>query len=350
LKVHTGMKKKILVLVTAGLIVVAIFFIWEIFGSATAFAGDKYFLYIRTGMNYEEVVRSVEENAVVRNISFFKWLANRFDYPTNIKAGKYEIKTGESLYSILRKLRNGRQVPVNLVITKLRTKEDLATLVGRHFECDSSSFMRFVENNDSLKAYDLDSNTIMTAVFPNTYTYFWNTTPGRIFRKLIIAYKDYWTPEKRQLALSHALTPTSAYILSSIIEEETNKQDDKPKIASVYINRLDKGMKLSADPTIKYAMRDFGLKRVYQKYLSIESPYNTYTHTGLPPGPICTPSEQTLDAVLNAPRTNYLYFVAKPDFSGYSNFSETFEQHLKYAKQYQKALDSLMDTAKVFDK
>jgi UPF0755 protein len=340
------MKKKIVLLTLAMLILCLAFSIWEVFGSATAFAGDKYFLYIRTGMNYEEVVHSLEENSVVKNISFFKWLAHRFDYPTNIKAGKYEIKKGESLFSIMRQLRNGKQISVNLIITKLRTKEDLAALIGRHFECDSTAMMAFLENNDSLKAYNLDSNTIMTAVFPNTYAYFWNTTPSRIFRKFIAAYHQYWTVEKQQLAAGQKLTPTSAYILSSIIEEETNKNDDKGKIASVYINRLNKGMKLSADPTIKYAMRNFELKRVYQKYLFIESPYNTYTHTGLPPGPICTPSEQTMDAVLNAPRTNYLYFVAKPDFSGYSNFSENFEQHLKYAKAYQKALDSLMSATK----
>jgi UPF0755 protein len=340
------MKKKIVLVTLVVLILCVAFSIWEVFGSATAFAGDKYFLYIRTGMNYEEVVHSLEENSVVKNISFFKWLAPRFDYPTNIKAGKYEIKKGESLFSILRELRNGKQISVNLVITKLRTKEDLASLIGRHFECDSIAIMAFLENNDSLKAYDLDSNTIMTAVFPNTYTYFWNTTPSRIFRKFFAAYNQYWTVEKKQLATDQKLTPTTAYILSSIIEEETSKNDDKGKIASVYINRLNKGMKLSADPTIKYAMRNFELKRVYQKYLFIESPYNTYMHAGLPPGPICTPSEQTMDAVLNAPRTNYLYFVAKPDFSGYSNFSENFNQHLKYAKAYQKALDSLMSATK----
>ncbi|MBS1933886.1 MAG: endolytic transglycosylase MltG, partial [Bacteroidetes bacterium] len=133
--------------------------------------------------------------------------------------------------------------------------------------------------------------------------------------------------------------PTTAYVLASIIEEETNMQDDKGKIASVYLNRISKGMKLAADPTIKFALGNFELKRIYEKYLSVESPYNTYKYAGLPPGPICTPTVATIDAVINAPKTNYLYFVAKPDFSGYSNFAETFEQHLKYAREYQKALD-----------
>ena len=168
------------------------------------------------------MVDSLKENNVLKGIFFFNWLANRFDYPENVKAGKYEIKKGENLITVLRMLRNGKQVPVNLTITKLRTKEDLASLVGKHFECDSASFINYLENNDSLKNYDLDSNTIMTAVFPNTYTYFWNTTPTRIFKKFVAARNEFWCAKKKQLADDHRLTPATAYILASIIEEETN--------------------------------------------------------------------------------------------------------------------------------
>ncbi|HTB26799.1 MAG TPA: endolytic transglycosylase MltG, partial [Puia sp.] len=143
-------------------------------------------------------------------------------------------------------------------------------------------------------------------------------------------------------AADHHLNRITSYILASIVEEETTRKDDKPKIASVYLNRLASGMRLSADPTVKFALRRFDLKRVYEKYLLIESPYNTYLNAGLPPGPICTPSIESMDAVLNAPQTNYYYFVAKPDFSGYSNFAETYTEHIKNAKEYQKALDEQM--------
>jgi UPF0755 protein len=233
-------------------------------------------------------------------------------------------------------------VPVNLVITKLRTREDLASLIGRKFECDSASFMRYMNNTDTLKFYELDTNTFMTMVFPNTYTYFWNTTPSRIFKKMEIAAEAYWTTARLQEASNHNLNRKTAYILASIVEEETTRKDDKPKIASVYLNRITTGMRLSADPTVKFALRRFDLKRVYEKYLLVESPYNTYMNAGLPPGPICTPSMESLDAVLNAPQTKYFYFVAKPDFSGYSNFAETFPEHIKYAREYQKALDEEM--------
>lgn len=336
------MKRKIFIVFILPVLIVALFFAWALFGPATAFHGNKYSLYIRTGMTYEQVLNLIKKDTVLSHPTIFNWMAARADYPAAVKAGKYEIKSGENLISVIRMLRNGRQTPVNLVITKLRTKEDLASLIGKRFEPDSLAFMQFLENKDSLKEYDADTNTIMTMVFPNTYTYFWNTPPNKIFKKLFAAYKNFWTEERRQQAADHGLNPATAYILASIVEEETNKKEDKGKVASVYLNRMTKGMRLAADPTIKFALRNFELKRVYEKYLSVESPYNTYKYAGLPPGPICTPSSETLEAVLTAPKTNYLYFVAKPDFSGYSNFSENYNEHLKNAKAYQKALDEEM--------
>ena len=313
-----------------------------ILGPATSFPAPRYDLYIHTGMNYEELDSTLKKDEVLAHPGVFNWLAKRVSYPANIKAGKYEIKEGMNLLNILKMLRNGRQVPVNLVITKLRTKEDLAGMIGRKFECDSAAFIRFLNNSDTLSVYTLDTNTVMTMVFPNTYTYYWNTTPSRIFKKMELAARAFWTPERIQQASARHLTPVTAYILASIVEEETTRKTDKPKIASVYMNRIATGMRLAADPTVKFALRRFDLKRVYEKYLIVESPYNTYRYAGLPPGPICTPSMESLEAVLNAPETRYYYFVAKPDFSGYSNFAETYSEHLKNAKEYQKALDEEM--------
>jgi UPF0755 protein len=145
-----------------------------------------------------------------------------------------------------------------------------------------------------------------------------------------------------QKAEQMSFTPKQVYIIASIVEEETNKNDEKGKVASVYINRYHKGMPLGADPTVKFALKDFGLKRIYYKHLSVESPYNTYKHPGLPPGPICTPSPKTIDAVLNAPKTDYLFFVARSDFSGYHTFSQNFAEHKKNAQEYQKALNELI--------
>ena len=334
--------KKLLLLLLTLILLVMIIGAYLVLGPGTAFETASHDLYIHTGMNYEELDSMLKKDEVIEHPALFKWLGNRVSYPANMKAGKYEIRKGTNLLNILKMLKNGRQVPVNLVITKLRTREDLAALIDRKFECDSLQFMRYINNPDTLKFYGLDTNTFMTMVFPNTYTYFWNTTPSRIFKKMEVAAQAYWTPDRLQEASARGLNRTTAYILASIVEEETTRKDDKPKIASVYLNRIRTGMRLSADPTVKFALRRFDLKRVYEKYLLVESPYNTYMNAGLPPGPICTPSMESLDAVLNAPSTKYLYFVAKPDFSGYSNFAETFPEHLKFAKEYQKALDEEM--------
>jgi UPF0755 protein len=334
--------KKLVLLLVILILLITAEGAYLIFGPGTAIESSRYDLYIHTGMNYHELDSILRKDFVLTHPAVFRWLAKRVSYPSMIKAGKYEIREGMSLFNILKMLRNGRQTPVNLVITKLRTREDLSDLVGKKLECDSADFMRFMNNTDTLKAYGLDTNTIMTMVFPNTYTYYWNTTPSRIFKKMEVAAQAFWTPERLQMASDHQLNRITAYILASIVEEETTRKEDKPKIASVYLNRIASGMRLSADPTVKFALRRFDLKRVYEKYLLIESPYNTYLNAGLPPGPICTPSLESMEAVLNAPQTKYYYFVAKPDFSGYSNFAETYAEHIKNAKVYQKALDEQM--------
>jgi UPF0755 protein len=202
--------------------------------------------------------------------------------------------------------------------------------------------MQIINDSGFLRSLQVDTGTFMTLVIPNTYEIFWNTPPRKIIGRLAEEQKKFWTDTRRQKAAALNLNAQTAYTLASIVEEETNKEEDKGKIASVYLNRIETGMKLGADPTVKYATRDFGLKRILHKHLEFPSAYNTYLHAGLPPGPICTPSVNTLDAVLNAPSTSYLYFVAKPDFKGYSNFATTYTEHLEYARQYQQALDKLM--------
>jgi len=339
--------KKTIRLIFFALLIITGWFAWKLFGPATNFDTKNYYLLVRTGATYQDVLDSLKKNDVISRPAIFNMVANRLDYPQKVKAGRYDIKKGMNIVNIVRMLKNGQQDPVNLVITKLRTKEDFAAMIGRKFECDSASFMAFLNNADSLKEYHLDSNTVMTAIFPNTYTYFWNTTPSKIFAKLHNSYESFWNSERLAKAEEHQLNPQTAYILASIVEEETLKREDKAKIASVYLNRIEKGMRLSADPTVKFALRDFGLKRVYEKHLAVESPYNTYKVMGLPPGPICTPSAQTIDAVITSPKTNYLYFVARPNLDGYSNFAETYEEHLKYAKEYQQALDKLMQQKQV---
>jgi len=333
--------KKVFLFLLLIILLVGAWCAWNIFGPVIH-NPEKKFLYIKTGSNYQDVKDSLQKNKIITGTFWFDKMAQYVDYPQMVKAGKYKITDGMSLYHLIKMLRSGKQIPVNLVITKLRTKEDLAKRIAANFEVDSSTVIHFLSNQDTLQQFDVDTNTVMTDVIPNTYTYTWNTPIEKIFKKLSEESQRFWNPERIQKAERLKLSPKEVYTLASIVEEETNKQDDKGKIASVYINRLRKGMKLAADPTVKFAMKDFGLKRIYHKYLAFVSPYNTYLNAGLPPGPICTPSIKTIDAVLDAPETDYLFFVARADFSGYSDFASDYSQHQVFAKAYQQALDSLI--------
>jgi UPF0755 protein len=310
---------------------------WQFFTANTAFPEKSKYLYIRTGhATWPEVMQTLRDSNLIESPAAFDQLSTRMGVPEKLKAGRYEIKKGMSLMDIARMLRNGSQAPVKLIITKFRTKEQLAGFLGRKMEIDSAAVVSYY--TDSLQPFGFDSNTVMAMLYPNTYTYYWSAPAQTIFDKFYTEYKKVWTDERRNQARKLGLTPVQAYTLASIVEEETAVLEEKDTIASVYLNRLNKGMKLQADPTIKFAMKDFTLKRIYLKYLTVESPYNTYMNTGLPPGPICTPSLQTLDAVLQSPQTNYLYFVAKSDFSGRHVYTETYDQHLKVAKEFQQAL------------
>jgi UPF0755 protein len=330
--------KKILIVVALLVLVGVAVAGWLFLGPATGFKNAKSSLYISSrAATKEAIIDSLKKNNIIKNESSFTWLAGQMDYWKKIKPGKYDIKKGSSLLEIIRTLRNGRQTPVNLVITKLRTKNDLARLVSKRFEPDSAEMISFLTNDDSLKAFDKNNDVAMTVVLPDTYTLFWNTSAKNIYKKLADEEKKFWNSDRLEKAKQLGLTPTQTYILASIVDEETNAANEKGIIASVYLNRINKNMPLQADPTIRFALNDFTIKRVYGDHLNVASPYNTYRNTGLPPGPICTPSKKTIDAVLQAPSTNYLYFVADSSFNGTHNFSATYREHLEKAKAYQKA-------------
>ncbi|MEJ8819603.1 endolytic transglycosylase MltG [Lacibacter sp. H407] len=326
------------------LFIVACFFAWKFLGSATTFNESRKYLYINTGeANQKAVMSTLRDSGFLKSPAMFEWVAGQLNVWTRLQPGRYEIAKGSSLLTLARTLRNRNQAPVNLIITKLRTRNDLAALIGRKFETDSATMISYLTNNDSLRKFQLDTNTVMTAVFPNTYSLLWNSGPQRILRKLNEQRTKFWTDERKQKATALGLTPEQVHSLASIVEEETIRHDEKPTIASVYLNRLKKGMNLGADPTVKFAVGDFTLKRILFVHINstASSPYNTYKNKGLPPGPICTPSETTIDAVLNPAPTDYLFFCAKPNGNGYHAFAATDTEHLKNARAYQQWLDSL---------
>ncbi len=315
---------------------------WIVFAPATKFDASARYVFVRTSPSSEEqIMYQLDTGNIIRSTSVFNFLVNRTNAWQHVKTGRFEIKKGESLFSFLRTLKNNHQSAVRLTIKKIRIAEDLARIIGKNFSTDSLSTLLFLSNNDSLARLNIDKNTLMTIIIPDTYFLNWNTSVRNILERLKAEQENFWQKNNRvQKATELNLTPKQVYILASIVEEETNKNDEKGNVASVYLNRLNKGMPLAADPTIKYALKNFALTRIYYGYLKLPSPYNTYINKGLPPGPICTPQPVTIDAVLNEPRTDYLFFVAKSDFSGYHQFTNNFAEHEKYAKLYQQALNN----------
>jgi UPF0755 protein len=316
-----------------------IYLMWCLWGSNTgAMPGGNYF-YIHTGDSYTQVEQNLVDGGFIKSQFTFKLLAGMAKYPAHVHPGKYKIDAGMSNNSIVRMLRNGHQVPVRLVINKLRTKQDFAQLISRNLENDSLKVMQLLSDATFAKSLQLDTTTLMCAVMPDTYEFYWNTDVAKVMDKIAKSYTHYWTDDRKAAAAKQGLTSTKAIILASIIEEESNKNDEKPFIASTYINRLHKHMPLQADPTLKFAVGNFALRRIGGPLLKVRSPYNTYINTGLPPGPICTPSVASIEAVLHAPATNYLYFCAKPDFSGGHQFTGNYTEQMRNAKAYQKALN-----------
>ncbi len=331
--------KKILLISAGLLILLAAIGAWMFLGSGTGFSGKKEILYIPTGATKQTVLDSIQSKKIISNNWAFNTVANQLNYWQNIKPGRYEIKKGTGLLTVVRMLRNGQQTPVNLVITKLRTRNDLSRITGAKFEFDSAQMSRFLNDEDSLADYNITPDAAMALVLPDTYSFFWNITPEKVYKKLAAESQKFWTSERIKKAEQLGLTQLQATTVASIVEEETNANAEKGNVASVYLNRLKIGMPLQADPTVKFALQDFGLKRIYEKHLAVESPYNTYRNKGLPPGPICTPQKKTIDAVLNAPKTAFIYFVASPEFNGTHEFSATYAEHLQKAKAYQQALN-----------
>lgn len=338
------MKKKIIGTILLLIIAGAGFVAWKIMGPSVSTPAGEFF-YIKTGSTYDDVKKELLDKKYIKSATWFEWTSKILRFK-KVKPGRYKITKGMSLWKLVRMLRAGNQSQVNFVITKIRTKEDLARKAANTFEFDSLQMISYLNNTDSLKEFGLDTNTVTGAVIPLTYSLNWNSSPSKVFRTIYASYKKFWEGERKAKADTMPLTYMEIITLASIIEEETLKKSDKPLIASVYLNRVRLGMPLQADPTIKFALKDFGLKRITGVHLKVVSPYNTYLNRGIPPGPICTPSAESIDAVLNAPKTDYIFFVASSKFDGSSVFTTNLTDHSKYARLYQQELTRRMDSTK----
>jgi len=297
------------------------------------------YIYIPTGSTLEDVINILYENNYIINRNSFEWLAEKKNYRIHVFPGRYKISNNMSNNKLLDLLRSGKQEPVKLVFNNIRTKEQLAGKISKQIEADSVSIMRLLNDPIFTEKYDLTTKTISSIFIPNTYEFWWNTSAEKFIEKMHREYETFWNENRLSKAKTLNLTKEDVITIASIVDEETIKNDEMDDIAGVYINRLRKRMPLQADPTIKFAIGDFTVKRILKVHLETDSPYNTYKFYGLPPGPISIPSIDAIDAVLNYDQHDYLYFCAKADFSGYHSFAKTLEQHNINARAYQRALN-----------
>ncbi len=336
------MRKKIIIPITVIILLSGI--ILGFFGYKVVFSNNispqaSSLIYIPAGSSFDDVLNILRKENILKKENTFRWVAKQKHYNHPIKSGRYRIKQGVNNNELINMLRSGRQETINFTFNNIRTKEQFVKRVSEQLETDPHDLLSFLNNEEKLKRYNVNAETALTIFIPNTYQFWWNTSVDDFVERMHKEYQKFWTETRLEKAKNTGLSPTEIIILASIVEEENHRTGEQARIAGVYINRLKKNILLQADPTVKFALQDFGRKRILKKDLEIDSPYNTYKYAGLPPGPIRIPSPSCIDAVLNYEKHNYIYMCAKEDLSGYHNFASTLAQHNANAQKYHNALN-----------
>ena len=295
-------------------------------------------LYVSRHTDYEALIDTLKPN--IKHHFAFDIYAERLNLKESFKKGHYVVKEGMNVIEIVRMLKLGLQTPVNVTMNNVKIPAQLAGKLAAQLEADSVELVKVFTDKALAKKMGFESPLTMFSIFlPNTYEFYWTVKPEEFVERMYKEYKNFWNGARDENRKRTGLNRVEVATLASIVYEETRKVDEMPRVAGVYMNRLRTGMPLQADPTIKYAMQNFGLRRILKSYLKYESPYNTYINKGLPPSPICMPSIQAIDAVLNFEKHDYLYFCARPTFDGYHNFAKNYSQHLANARAYQAELN-----------
>jgi len=298
-------------------------------------------LIIPKNATFNQVVDSLTNKNIVKNIQTFKLASKILKYDQHVMRGRYEIKANETNYQLIKKLRKGQHYPVTFIFNNVRTMSDFIQKTDKKFLFSAFELQKLLENKHFLTSLGFNQETVPALFIPNTYQIYYDIDAEEFVKKFETFYQQFWNEKRLQQAGAISLTPNEVTTLASIVEEENYKEFEKPIIAGVYINRLRIGMRLQADPTVKFAVGDITLQRILFAHLETNSPYNTYKYVGLPPGPIRFPAPSTIDSVLHYTKHNYLYMCAKEDFSGEHNFAETLSEHERNATKYRNALNKL---------
>lgn len=299
------------------------------------------YVYIHPDMTFDELIVELKESGKMKHEDSFAKLARMKEYDKHLKVGRYAVKPNVSNADLLRILIAGTETPLQLKFNNIRTVPQFAGRLSKQLMADSLSFIQTFHDEKFISSLGFNSETLPALFIPNTYEVYWTISPEKFCERMKKEFDRFWNENRMQKANEIGLTPIEVSTLASIVEEETNKPDEFPIVAGLYINRLKIGMMLQADPTVKYAVGDFALRRVLNKHLETDSPYNTYQNYGLPPGPIRFPSIQVIDAVLNYAHHDYIYMCAKEDLSGRHNFARTGAEHAVNRAKYTAALNKL---------
>ena len=300
---------------------------------------QKVSLYINPDDSADSIYNKVKQLGQAKGMTGFRWLSRWRLYDQHLHTGHYLILPGDNAYTLFHRLYRGQQTPVNITIGSARSVNRIAKQLERQLMIDSTAIATALHDTLFLQNNGYTEETLMSLFIPNTYQVYWDITVERLLQRLVKEHNRFWNEERQAKAKAIGLTPQEVAMLASIVEEETNNNPEKKMVAGLYINRLQRGIPLQADPTVKFALQEFTLRRITNEHLKVESPYNTYLHQGLPPGPIRIPTPIGLDAVLNYTRHNYLYMCAKEDFSGTHNFATTLSEHNRNAQRYWNALN-----------
>lgn len=320
------------------MVIIAALVYYYFFGSMLLKPTTQY-IYIDNDDTVDSVCNKLAEISKPSSMTGFRTLVRHTSYSEDIHTGRYEITKSNGPVAVFHKLKSGLQAPVSLTVPSVRTLDKLADAVSKKMMFSSKELLDPITDISVCRKYGYTPETISCMFIPNTYDLYWNMPIGKFLDKMNSESKKFWSFERKNKAKAMGLSPVEVITLASIVDEETANDGEKPMIAGMYYNRLKADMPLQADPTIKYALKQFDLKRIYHNMLSTNSPYNTYRNTGLPPGPIRIPTVKGIDAVLNYVHHDYLYMCAKEDFSGTHNFARTYDEHQKNAAKYSKALN-----------
>lgn len=313
--------------------------VFNVFRPFHKLLSKKEYVYIDDKTNFDQLVDQLQDKAHLSSPMLFTWIAKGMGYPSKMKTGRYAVDSETNMLTFLHRLSQGRQVPVSLTFNNVRTKADLAGKLSKQLMIDSIALLQTLNDSVTTQKLGFTTDNVVAMFIPNTYEIYWNIPMDKFLQRMKSEYTAFWTDARKGKAQQMGLTPVEIATLASIVEEEARYADEYPIVAGLYWNRLQKGMRLEADPTVKFAAGDFSLRRILHEHLLIDSPYNTYRNTGLPPGPIRIPSIKGMDAVLAYQQHRFLFMCAKEDLSGRHNFAETFAQHAQNAERYRKALN-----------